>query len=275
MSTFRTKIVILKMLKYIFNMKTLKVKRYIKVSVVSLFFSLTAYAQVGIGVSSPDASAMFEVKSTNLGVLVPRMSEAQRDAISSPATGLLIFQNNNTIGFYYYSGSGWIQLSDLNSLSDATSSSKGVVQLTGVLSGTASSPDLASGSVTNDHLAGSIDLSSKVTNTLSVANGGTGTVSLTGIVKGNGTSAFSAATLGADYSLVREANEEYSATAGQTTFTFNHTPSSASNIQMYINGVRISNNAYSNSGTILTYDPSQNGSYSLVNGDRIQFDYYY
>lgn len=275
MSTFRAKIVILKKLKYIFNMKTLKVKRFKIVFAVSLFFSLTAFAQVGIGVSSPDASAMLEVKSTNLGVLVPRMSEAQKDAISSPATGLLIFQNNNTIGFYYYNGSSWIQLSDLNSSTDATSSAKGVIQLSGVLSGTASSPDLASGSVTNDHLAGSIDLSSKVTSTLSVANGGTGTVSLTGIIKGNGTSAFSAATLGSDYSLVREANEEYSATSGQTTFTFNHTPSSASSIQMYINGVRISNNAYSISGTTLTYAPAQNGSYTLTSGDRIQFDYYY
>ena len=35
------------------------------------------------------------------------MSEAQRDAINNPTTGLLIFQNDATAGFYYYDGSSW------------------------------------------------------------------------------------------------------------------------------------------------------------------------
>jgi len=253
----------------------------IKINSKKLFFlvfftlSFLSFGQVGIGTEIPDSSALLEIKSTNLGVLIPRMSEAQKNAISSPATGLLIFQNNTNIGFYYFNGTSWIQLNDLNNLSDATTASKGLIQLSGVLSGTASSPTLNSSSVTNDHLAGGIDLSSKVSNTLSVTHGGTGTVSLTGLVKGNGSSAFTTASLGTDYSLVREANEEFSATANQTSFTFSHTPSSASVIKMFINGVRISNDAYSIEGTILTYTPSQNGSYSLSNGDRIQFDYYY
>jgi hypothetical protein len=46
---------------------------------------------------------------------------------------------------------------------------------------------------------------------------------------------------------------------------------------MYVNGIRISKTAYtySSSGTSLTYDPSNNGGYSLTVGDRIQFDYFY
>jgi hypothetical protein len=39
------------------------------------------------------------------------MTELERDAISNPAIGLLIFQINNTTGFYYYTGTAWKQVS--------------------------------------------------------------------------------------------------------------------------------------------------------------------
>jgi hypothetical protein len=57
-----------------------------------------------------DASSMLDVKSTSAGMLIPRMTQAQRDAISSPATSLLIFQTDNTPGYYYWDGSAWVQL---------------------------------------------------------------------------------------------------------------------------------------------------------------------
>jgi hypothetical protein len=44
---------------------------------------------------------------------------------------------------------------------------------------------------------------------------------------------------------------------------------------MYINGLRISNTAYSISGTTLTYIASNNGGNVLMANDRVQFDYYY
>jgi uncharacterized protein (TIGR02145 family) len=71
--------------------------------------SLELYSQVGINTdnSAPDNSAMLDVKSTSKGMLVPRMTKAQRDAIGSPATGLVIYQTDNTPGFYYYSGTNW------------------------------------------------------------------------------------------------------------------------------------------------------------------------
>jgi len=61
----------------------------------------------GIGTTSPAASSLLEVKSTTKGILIPRMTATQKNAITSPATGLLIYQTNSTPGFYYYNGSAW------------------------------------------------------------------------------------------------------------------------------------------------------------------------
>lgn len=66
---------------------------------------------VGIGDSPSETSAILEVISTNKGVLVPRMTTTQRNSISSPANGLLVY--DTTVGsFFYYnsSKSGWVNL---------------------------------------------------------------------------------------------------------------------------------------------------------------------
>lgn len=68
--------------------------------------------EVGIGTSSPSASALLDVTSTNKGILIPRMTASQKNAISSPTTGLLIFQTDAPAGFYYYNGSSWISISN-------------------------------------------------------------------------------------------------------------------------------------------------------------------
>jgi hypothetical protein len=65
----------------------------------------------GIGTVTPDSSSLLEIRSTSKGVLIPRMTLAQRTAIASPATGLLIFQTNGTPGFYYYNGTAWAAVS--------------------------------------------------------------------------------------------------------------------------------------------------------------------
>jgi len=70
-----------------------------------------ATGAAGIGTTSPDPSSVLEVVSTSKGILIPRMSKNQRDAIAIPSTGLLIFQTNSTPGFYYYSGSAWVAVS--------------------------------------------------------------------------------------------------------------------------------------------------------------------
>ncbi len=57
-----------------------------------------------------ETSAVLDVYSTSRGMLIPRMTAAQKSAISSPATGLMVYQTDGTSGFYYYDGSSWVQL---------------------------------------------------------------------------------------------------------------------------------------------------------------------
>ncbi|MEO8146891.1 MAG: tail fiber domain-containing protein [Bacteroidia bacterium] len=67
-----------------------------------------ATGSVGIGTTTPNAKALLDVTSTTKGVLLPRMTKAQRDAITSPVMGLLIYQTNLTPGFYSYNGTAWV-----------------------------------------------------------------------------------------------------------------------------------------------------------------------
>ena len=72
---------------------------------------LKSYSQsVGIGTTTPNTSSMLDVSATNKGMLVPRMSTAQRTAIASPAKGLLVF-DNDVSSFFFYNGTAWTQLS--------------------------------------------------------------------------------------------------------------------------------------------------------------------
>ncbi len=61
--------------------------------------------------SNADGSAMLDVQSTSKGLLIPKMNQAQRNLIVSPAVGLLIFQTDVVPGYYYYNGASWIQFS--------------------------------------------------------------------------------------------------------------------------------------------------------------------
>lgn len=75
---------------------------------LTLLLSLhKAEAQVGIGTTTPNKSAQLDVVATDKGFLMPRLTQTQRSAISSPAAGLMVYQTNGTPGFYYYTGSAW------------------------------------------------------------------------------------------------------------------------------------------------------------------------
>jgi len=81
-------------------------------SLVILFFYAADISAQSLAIntdgSTANASALLDVKSTAKGVLIPRMSRTERNAIASPAIGLLIFQNGpDSIGFHYYDGTKW------------------------------------------------------------------------------------------------------------------------------------------------------------------------
>jgi hypothetical protein len=79
--------------------------------VLSFFMIVqTAFAQnIGIGTATPAASAQLDVVSTTKGVLIPRVTTAQMNAIASPATGLLVY-NTTASAFAYRTTSGWVFL---------------------------------------------------------------------------------------------------------------------------------------------------------------------
>lgn len=74
----------------------------------TLLFLCTAaslFAQVGIGTTTPHPSAQLEVQSTGKGILIPRMTQAQRPA--DAAEGLMIYQTDGEKGFYFFNGATW------------------------------------------------------------------------------------------------------------------------------------------------------------------------
>jgi len=73
----------------------------------AVLLTATTYAQVGIGTTTPDASSALDITSTSKGLLIPRMTETQRNAIVSPASGLMIYQTDQDFGFYFYNGTQW------------------------------------------------------------------------------------------------------------------------------------------------------------------------
>lgn len=84
-------------------------KKLIFTTLVFSLFVVTAFAQVGIGTTTPNASSVLDLTSTNKAFLPPRMNTASRDAIVSPVAGMVIF-NTTTNCIELYRGSGWYNM---------------------------------------------------------------------------------------------------------------------------------------------------------------------
>lgn len=81
--------------------------------VLLLLSALNSIAQsenVGIGTTKPDNSALLDLTSNSKGLLIPRMTLAQRGSIKSPATGLIVYQIDFFTGFYFFDGATWKSL---------------------------------------------------------------------------------------------------------------------------------------------------------------------
>lgn len=89
------------------------------ISITTAFYEFAFAQGVYIGADgsgSPSASAILDLDVSDLdekkGLLIPRMTEGERDEITSPATSLLIYQTNGDKGYYYYDGSSWETFGD-------------------------------------------------------------------------------------------------------------------------------------------------------------------
>lgn len=95
----------------------MKLRTYI--ILLLLFVTNLFQAQVGIGTTSPNTSSILDITSTNSGLLIPRValtSTSDVATIPSPATSLLVYNSGfSPNGFYYWNGSVWVQLANVNS----------------------------------------------------------------------------------------------------------------------------------------------------------------
>ncbi|MGB4775694.1 MAG: tail fiber domain-containing protein [Daejeonella sp.] len=94
-------------------------KRLLPCIIIALFSVLNAKAQVGIGTLTPHPTAQLEIISGSKGLLIPRMTAAERTAIPGPANSLLVYQTDNTAGFYFFSNGQWQKLAGSTEIQQA------------------------------------------------------------------------------------------------------------------------------------------------------------
>lgn len=80
--------------------------KFISVLALSILFYCTQAQSVGIGTPTPHSSALLDVSSAGKGLLAPRMTTAQRNAIANPAKGLLVYDTDIN-NLFHYNGTGW------------------------------------------------------------------------------------------------------------------------------------------------------------------------
>ncbi len=122
--------------------------------IVGILLSVQAFAQTGIGTTTPNASAKLEVAATDKGFLLPRMTAAQRTAIVTPANGLLVFQTDGVAGFYVNTGTSaaavWTRVNmDWVRTGNDIAYTAGNVSTTGALTGGNTSTSSISGFAAN------------------------------------------------------------------------------------------------------------------------------
>ena len=146
----------------------------------AVVLTATTYAQVGIGTTTPDPSAALDITSTTKGLLIPRMTNAQRQAISSPVAGLLVFVTDFDGGrFMFYNGTEWGTLSFTEKRPDAPTIGTAVAgDAQATVSFTA--PSSNGGSAITSYTATSSP--GGITGTLSQA--GSGSITVTGLTNG-------------------------------------------------------------------------------------------
>jgi hypothetical protein len=104
-----------------------------------LSFAQTTSSKIGANPYTIDISAILELEGVNKGLLLPRLTTSQRDAIVAPAEGLIIY-NSSTKQLEVNKGTSVAPIWSNADIPDATDSVKGKIKLTGALGGTADFP---------------------------------------------------------------------------------------------------------------------------------------
>jgi hypothetical protein len=146
--------------------------RVLIVTAVAFIWSAAVVAQVGINESGnpPHSSAGLEVTFSNRGLLPPRLTTAERNAIENPAEGLRIY-NLDTKCENYFNGTGWLQLCGTCDFVPPAASSNGPVCVGETLQLAASLVGGATYSWTGPNGFTSTDQNPSIPNTTAAANG--------------------------------------------------------------------------------------------------------
>ena len=96
------------------------IMKYIYCSLFFLFLTKLSIAQVGIGTTNPDDSAILDIRSNSRGILIPRIALSGFDSfpVVNPAEGLMVYntQSNENLdkGFVYWENSKWVNFKEKN-----------------------------------------------------------------------------------------------------------------------------------------------------------------
>lgn len=79
---------------------------------LAFYFTTITLAQIGIGTTTPDKSAILDIESSDKGLLIPRLTMAERDNIINPIEGLVIFCSDccDEGVLTFYNGTTWVLL---------------------------------------------------------------------------------------------------------------------------------------------------------------------
>lgn len=148
----------------------------------AVLITATTFAQVGIGTSTPDASAALDLTSTTGGLLLPRMTDTQRLDILNAAAGLMVYVTDlNGGSFMFYDGNSWSAFAS-NTVPDAPTI--GTATAEGITATVSYTQSASNGGSTITSYTATATSTTTDAHTISVTQAGSGDITVTGLTDG-------------------------------------------------------------------------------------------